>query len=148
MKKKLQHGWLKRNQKIQTTEKGSFWSQSCRKEGLGLTFLGHNANKKQLKPAKEVNSRKRKAESLLSIEINLKNSHDEVEEYFAISSTVCRTRNKLVKTTHLTSELVVSLNVNHEEHVLRALAETGASSCNMRTSKQKRTKQKDTSGSR
>ena len=29
---------------------------------------------------------------------------------------------------HPTTELVVSLNVNHEEHMLRALADTGASS--------------------
>jgi hypothetical protein len=33
-----------------------------------------------------------------------------------------------VENSHPTNELVVSLNVNHEEHVLRALADTGASS--------------------
>ena len=33
-----------------------------------------------------------------------------------------------VENSHPTTELVVSLNVNHEEHVLRALADTGASS--------------------
>ena len=33
-----------------------------------------------------------------------------------------------METSHPTTELVVSLNVNHEEHVLRALADTGASS--------------------
>jgi hypothetical protein len=34
---------------------------------------------------------------------------------------------KLVENSHPTTELVVTLNVNHEEHVLRALADTGAS---------------------
>ena len=33
-----------------------------------------------------------------------------------------------METSHPTTELVVSLNVNHEEHVLRSLAETDASS--------------------
>ena len=33
-----------------------------------------------------------------------------------------------MENSHPTTELVVSLNVNHEEHVLRALADTGASS--------------------
>ena len=32
-----------------------------------------------------------------------------------------------MENSHPTTELVVSLNVNHEEHVLRALADTGAS---------------------
>ena len=35
---------------------------------------------------------------------------------------------KLAKTSHLTSDLMVSLTVNQEEHLLRALADTGASS--------------------
>jgi hypothetical protein len=35
--------------------------------------------------------------------------------------------NELAITSHPTSELVVSLNVNHEEHLLRALADTAAS---------------------
>jgi hypothetical protein len=80
-----------------------------------------------LKPAKGINPKKRKAESLLTTEINLTNS-DGDEEYFSISSTISNTSNKLVKTSHPTSELVVSLNINHEEYVLRALADTGASS--------------------
>ena len=33
-----------------------------------------------------------------------------------------------METSHPTTELVVILNVNHEEHVLRALADTVASS--------------------
>jgi hypothetical protein len=36
--------------------------------------------------------------------------------------------NKLAKTSHLTSELVVSLIINNEEHLLKALADSGASS--------------------
>jgi hypothetical protein len=35
---------------------------------------------------------------------------------------------KVAKTSHPTSELVVSLNVNHEEHLLIDLADTGVSS--------------------
>ena len=33
-----------------------------------------------------------------------------------------------MENSHSTTELVVSLHVNHKEHVLRALADTGASS--------------------
>ena len=33
-----------------------------------------------------------------------------------------------MENSHSTTELVVSLNLNHKEHVLRALADTGASS--------------------
>jgi hypothetical protein len=35
---------------------------------------------------------------------------------------------KPVENTHPTTKLVVTLNVNHQEHMLRALADTGASS--------------------
>ena len=58
------------------------------KKALAFLFEEINALKKQLKPAKEVIPRKWKAESLLSTEINLTNSGDEVEEYFAIPSPV------------------------------------------------------------
>ena len=75
---------------------------SLGKNALAFLFEEINALKKQLKPAKEVNPTKRKAESLLSTEINLTNSDDEVEEYFAIPPTVCTTSNKTVKTTHPT----------------------------------------------
>ena len=39
-----------------------------------------------------------------------------------------RTKIKPVENSHPTTELVVSLHVNHEEHVPRELADTGASS--------------------
>jgi hypothetical protein len=41
-----------------------------------------NALKRQLKPEKTASSKKRKAESILSTEINLTTSSDESEEYF------------------------------------------------------------------
>jgi hypothetical protein len=87
-----------------------------------------NALEKQLKPAKGTNHKNRKAEPLLSTEIDLTNNSNEDEEYFTLLSIISNTSNKLVKTSHPTSELVLSLNVNHEEHVLRALASTGSSS--------------------
>ena len=96
-----------------------------------MTFLFEqiNAIKRQLKPAKIAASKKRKVESLLSTEINLTTSSDEDEEYFSTSPNFFRSsKPKLAKTSHPTSELVVSLTVNQEEHLLRALADTGASS--------------------
>jgi hypothetical protein len=67
----------------------------------------------------------RKVESILTTEINLTTSSDE-DEHFAFSSSFCRSKyTKLAKTSHPASELVVSLKVNHEEHLLRALADTG-----------------------
>jgi hypothetical protein len=81
-----------------------------------------------LRPAKAENPKKRKAESLLSTEINLTNSSDEMEEYFLFPPTISRSSTKLVENSHPTTKLVVTLNVNYEEHVLRALADTGASS--------------------
>jgi hypothetical protein len=86
-----------------------------------------NALEKQLKPAKGTNHKERKAESLLSTEIDLTNSSNEDEEYFTLPSTISNTSNELVKTSHPSSELVLNLNVNHEKHVLRGLASTGAS---------------------
>jgi hypothetical protein len=48
---------------------------------------------------------------------------------FALSSSFSRSQNtKLAKASHPNSELVVSLDINHWEHLLRALADTGASS--------------------
>ena len=82
-----------------------------------------------MKPAKIAASKKRKVESLLSTEINLTTSSDEDEEYFVTSLNFFRSRQpKLAKTSHPTSEFVVSLTVNQEEHLLRSLADTGASS--------------------
>ena len=86
--------------------------------------------KKQLSN-KIPNSKKRKTESLLSTEINLTTTSDEDEEYFPFFSSLVKIKtNKLAKTSHPTSELVVSLNINNEEQLLRALADTGASSIN------------------
>ena len=47
---------------------------------------------------------------------------------FLFPPTLSRTRINPLEISHPTTELVVSLNVNHEEHVLRALDDTGASS--------------------
>jgi hypothetical protein len=47
---------------------------------------------------------------------------------FFIPPTISRSSTKLVDNSHPTTKLVVALNVNHEEHLLRALADTGASS--------------------
>ena len=99
------------------------------KKSLAFLFEEINAIKRQLKPAKIAASKKRKVESLLSTEINLTTSSDEDEEYFVTSPNFFRpSKPKLAKTSHPTSELVVSLTVNQEEHLLRALADTGASS--------------------
>jgi hypothetical protein len=67
----------------------------------------------------------------LSTEINLTTSCDEGEqqEYFFASSKPYRSsKTKLAKSSHPTNELVVSLNINHEKDLLRALADTGARS--------------------
>jgi hypothetical protein len=99
------------------------------KKDLAFLFEETNAIKKHLNPPRKgKNPQKRKAESLLSTEIDLTNSSDEDEEYFALPSAISNTSNKLVKASHPTSELIVSLNVNYEEHVLRVLADTDASS--------------------
>jgi hypothetical protein len=84
-----------------------------------------------LKPEKTASSKKRKAESILSTEINLTTSSDEGEnkEYLFTSSKPFRSsKTKLAKSSHPTTELVVSLIVNNEERLLRALADTDASS--------------------
>jgi hypothetical protein len=73
-------------------------------------------------------NKKRKAESILSTEINITNSSDEGEEYlFTSSKPFCSSKTKLAKSSHPTTELVVSLIVNNEEHLLRALVDTGTS---------------------
>jgi hypothetical protein len=82
-----------------------------------------------LKPEKNASSKKSKDESILSTEVNLTTSNDEGEEYlFTLSKPFSSSETKLAKSSHLTTELVVSLIVNNEEHLLRALADTGASS--------------------
>jgi hypothetical protein len=72
---------------------------------------------------------KRKVESVLSTEINLTTISDEDEEYFPFLSSYSRNKStKLAKTSHPTTELVSSLQINNEEHLLRALADIGDSS--------------------
>jgi hypothetical protein len=86
------------------------------------------AEKKPLN-TKLPNSKKRKTESLLSTEINLTATSDEDDAYFPFFSCLTRIKsNKLAKTSLPTSESVVSLNINNNEQLLRALADTGASS--------------------
>ena len=98
------------------------------KKSMAFLFEEINLLKKQLN-TKIPNSKKRKVESLLSTEINLTTSSDEDENYFPFFSRLTRIKSsKRSKTSHPTSELVVSLNINNEELLLRALADTGASS--------------------
>jgi hypothetical protein len=64
---------------------------------------------------------------LLSTEINLTTSSDEGEnkEHLFTSSKPCSSsKTKLAKSSHPTTELVVSLIVNNEEYLIRALADT------------------------
>jgi hypothetical protein len=97
------------------------------KKSLAFLFEEINSLKKKLNP-KIPNSKKSKAESLLSKEINLTTSSDEDAIYFLFFSTLNRTNaTKWAKVSHPTSELVVSLQINNEEHLLRVLADTGAS---------------------
>jgi hypothetical protein len=98
------------------------------KKSLAFLFEEINSLKKQLN-TKIPNSKKRKIETVLSNEINLTTTSDEDEEYFPFFYSLHRIKsNKLAKTTHPTSELVVSLKINNKEYLLRALADSGASS--------------------
>ena len=81
------------------------------KKDLSSLFEETSAIKKQLKPAKAENPKKRKFESLVSTEINLTHSSNKMEEYFFIPPTISRTRSNPVENSHSTTELVVSLNV-------------------------------------
>jgi predicted TIM-barrel enzyme len=47
---------------------------------------------------------------------------------FTSSKPFSTSKTKLAKSSHPTTELVMNLIVNNEEHLLRALADTGASS--------------------
>jgi hypothetical protein len=132
-----QHGWLHSNWQIQTEEKGSLWSQSWTwKEvfGLPLSFLKrlmHLKGNWSLKRLQAGRRETKKAESILFTEINLTTSSDEGEnkEYlFTSSEPFSSSKTKLAKSSHPTTELVVSLIVNNEEHLVRALANTGTSS--------------------
>jgi predicted transcriptional regulator len=67
-------------------------------------------------------------ESLLSIEVSLTHRSKEDAKNFVASIISFTDCNKPIKITPPTSELVVNLNVDHEEHLLRELADTGTSS--------------------
>jgi hypothetical protein len=56
------------------------------KKSLAFLFEEINALERQLKPEKTANSKKRKAEFILSTEINLTTNSDENEEYLFTSS--------------------------------------------------------------
>jgi hypothetical protein len=74
------------------------------KKSLALLFVETNALKRQLKPETTASSKKRKAESILSTEINLTTSSDEGEEYlFTSSKPFSSSKTKLVKSSHPTT---------------------------------------------
>jgi hypothetical protein len=82
---------------------------------------------------KNASSEKRKAESILSIKIDLTYISDEVEkQVYLLTSSNPLVLIKLSKQNHLTqqsiTDLLVGLIINNEEHLLRALADTDASS--------------------
>jgi hypothetical protein len=68
---------VKQHKKAQSEAKGVLG-----KKALACLSEEMNALKKQLKPAKVENPKKRKTKSLLSTGINLTDSNDEMEEYF------------------------------------------------------------------
>jgi hypothetical protein len=107
------------------------------KMSLAFPFEEINALNRQLKHEKIASSKKRKerAESILSTEIDVINSSNEVviKKYlFTSSKSFSSRKSKLSKSYHPTNNYWVgsdpSLIVNNEEHLLRALADTGASS--------------------
>jgi hypothetical protein len=74
---------------------------------LAFLFNEIDSIKRQLKPAKTETAKKRK-------EIDLTTSSDEDEEYLVTSPNVFKSsKPKLAKISHLTSELVVSLNFDY-----------------------------------
>jgi hypothetical protein len=80
-----------------------------------------------LKPEQNASSKKRKAESILFTEIISTNRSDESEnkEYlFTSFKQFSSNKTKQAKSSHPTTELIVSLILNHKEHLLRALADT------------------------
>jgi hypothetical protein len=92
------------------------------KKSLALISLFEEINpfKRQLKPEKTASSKKRKAESILSTEINFTTSSVEGEnkEYLFNSSKPFRSsKTKLAISSHPTTELVVSLIVNIKKQI-------------------------------
>jgi hypothetical protein len=96
--------------------------------------LLHSKGSWSLKWLQAVRRAQRKAESILSTEINLTTSSDKGKEYMFTSSKPFSSRKtKLAKSSHRNTELVVSLIVNNEEHLLRVQADTDASSIILET---------------
>jgi hypothetical protein len=93
---------------------------------LAFLFKDINALKRQLKPEKNLISKKRNSESLFSTEINLNTSSDEGEQ----QKTCLLLLNHLLlsKSSQPVTELILSHIDNYEEHLLRVLSDTGASS--------------------
>jgi hypothetical protein len=94
-----------------------------------LLFQEFIALKRNLNLEKTEKTRRaaRKSVSIFSTEINFTSSSDEDEErddLFTSSKPFSSRKNNLEKVSHPTIELVVSLIVNNEEHLLRAIADT------------------------
>ena len=82
-----------------------------------------------MKPEKAANIKKWKVEALLVTEINLTSNSDEDEKYSVTSPNFIRSSiSKPEKKSHPTTKLVISRNANPEEHLFRALVDTGARS--------------------
>jgi hypothetical protein len=74
------------------------------KKSLAFLFEEINALKRQLKPEETASSKKRKAESILSTEINFTTNSDEGEEYlFTYSKPFRSSKTKLAKSSHSTT---------------------------------------------
>jgi hypothetical protein len=95
--------------KFKQQKKACFEAQAgTRKKSLAFLCLFEemNALKRQLSPEKTASSKKRKAESILSTEINLNTSSDEGDnrEYlFTSSKPFSSSKNKLAESSHPTT---------------------------------------------
>jgi uncharacterized protein YchJ len=103
--------------KIKQQKKVCFETKAApERKYLAFLFEEINALKRQLKPEKVTKNKKRKVESLLSIEINLTTSSDEDEKYFVTFPKIFGPGTPKPGTnTSVTTELVVSLKANQEE---------------------------------
>jgi hypothetical protein len=95
------------------------------KKSLAFLFEEINALKRQLKPERlqTVTRGRLNPSSLLKFMSNLTTNGYEGEEYLVTSSKLfSSSKTKLAKSSHPTTESFLSLIVNNEEHLLRALA--------------------------
>jgi hypothetical protein len=147
-KEQPQHGWLQSNRQFKQKKRLAFKLKMDPERNLRLSVskkLMHlkgrcNWSLKRLKAARKS---QRKAESILcslywNQWINVTTSSDKGEQlkYFSISCNSinsCKTKLENHFTKQTITELVVSLIVNNEEHLLRALADTSASSIILET---------------